>query len=221
MIHTIVTDIEGTTTSVAFVHDVLFPYARQHMATFLAAHGGEPHVAALLADVIALQPGSPLETLFAWMDADAKATPLKALQGLIWNDGYRVGALKSVLYPDVAPRLREWSQARVKLHVYSSGSEQAQRLLFAHSTDGDLSGLFGHYFDTRIGAKRESASYRRILTALEAKVPEEVLFLSDIEAELDAAEEAGLSTLQVVRAEDGTLASPHHPTVASFAEIRL
>jgi enolase-phosphatase E1 len=155
------------------------------------------------------------------MDVDAKVTPLKALQGLIWRDGYRSGALQSILYPDVAPQLRAWSDARIRLHVYSSGSSEAQQQLFAYSADGDLSGVFANFFDTRIGAKRESSSYARILTAIEALAPEDVLFLSDVEAELDAAEEAGLLTLQLVRPEDGTVPSTHHPTVASFADIRL
>lgn len=205
-------DIEGTTTPIRFVHDVLFPYARAGMAGLLATRAHEPEVAAALAEV----PGaSKLATLLAWMDADAKATPLKALQGILWRDGYAGGGLCGELYPDVAPCLRRWALAGVRLCVYSSGSVEAQRQLFGHSVAGDLTPLFAGFFDTRVGGKRDAQSYAAIAQGLFLPGPE-ILFLSDVEAELDAAATAGLRACQMVRAEDGTVPSARHPTAPDF-----
>jgi len=220
MARAVLTDIEGTTTPIAFVHEVLFPYARTRLPAFLDARSSDPLVAALLAEVAAAEPGAPVETLLGWMDRDVKATPLKTLQGLIWREGYESGALLGRLYPDVAPVLRAWSAAGLTLFVYSSGSEEAQRLLFGCSTDGDLSSLFDGFFDTRIGPKREAASYRRICEAVRLD-PADILFLSDVEAELDAAAAAGLATCQLVRPDDRTIASDRHPRAADFAAISL
>jgi len=215
----VITDIEGTTTPIAFVHTELFPYARAHLAGFIAAHGDDPEVAACLADAALLAPGrGVIEALLAWMDADAKITPLKTLQGLIWNQGYARGELIGRLYPDVPPALRRWHDRGVRLYVYSSGSEAAQRLIFGHSDAGDLTALFSGFFDTRIGPKRASESYRAIARAV-AVPPGECLFLSDIEQELDAAGEAGLAVCQVVRPEDGTIASARHAWVADFGTL--
>ncbi len=212
----VVTDIEGTTTPISFVHKTLFPYARARLAAFLEEHAGRPDVAAELARV----PGDRLSTLLGWMDRDEKAGPLKALQGMIWRQGYADGALRGELYPDVAPALRRWSQAGVRLAVYSSGSAEAQRLLFENSTEGDLAPLFDGFFDTALGPKREPASYAAIAAALRLP-PSELLFLSDVEAELDAAASAGWRVLQLVRPQDGTLASARHPTAAEFGSIAL
>ncbi len=215
----ILTDIEGTTTPVAFVHDVLFPFARTRLPALLAQRGREPAVAQAVAQTEALSGGRPaLDTLLAWMDADAKVTPLKALQGLIWEEGYRNGVLKGQLYPDAAATLRRWHAAGTRLYVYSSGSEAAQRLIFGYSVAGDLAGLFSGFFDTRTGPKREAASYTAIARAV-ALPPESILFLSDSEAELDAAQAAGLATCQLVRAGDGTPASARHPVAGSFEEV--
>ena len=142
-------------------------------------------------------------------------TPLKALQGMIWRDGYLSGRLAGRIYPDVPPCLRRWSGAGVRLYVYSSGSVDAQRLIFGHSDAGDLAGLFSGFFDTRIGAKREPDSYGRLAIGL-GLPPISVLFLSDVEAELDAAAAAGMRSCQIVRAEDGTAASDRHPIAADF-----
>lgn len=204
----ILTDIEGTTTPVAFVHRVLFPYARARMAEFVASG----HAA--LADV----PEPRLETLLGWMDRDEKITALKTIQGIIWEEGYKSGAITSELYEDVSPALRRWARAGLRLFVYSSGSVPAQKLLFGHSPAGDLTGLFQAYFDTRVGSKRESASYAAIARGVNVP-PEELLFLSDIEAELDAAKASGLQTCQLVRAEDGTIASARHETAKDFDDV--
>ena len=215
----ILTDIEGTTTPIAFVHDVLVPYARAHLPGYLGRHAGDPVTTELLDEVCALNGGQPaLPSLLAWMDADAKVTPLKTLQGLIWDEGYRRGELRGCLFPDVAPALAAWHAAGRQLHVYSSGSEAAQRLLFGHSDAGDLTSLFGFFFDTRVGPKREAASYVRIAeaTGLEAA---DMLFLSDVEAELDAALSVGFATCQLVRPEDGTVASGRHFTASDFVTV--
>jgi enolase-phosphatase E1 len=215
----VLTDIEGTTAPIDFVHEVLFPFARERLAGLIAARAEAPEVAAALAEVGRLAPGRPvLPVLFEWMDADAKIGPLKQLQGIIWREGYRAGVLRGAIYPDVAPALRAWAGAGVRLAVYSSGSEEAQRLIFGHSEAGDLSGLFSAYFDTRVGAKRERQSYGAIARALSA-APGRILFLSDVGAELDAAAAAGLLTCQLVRPRDGTKPAAGHRQAADFAAV--
>ncbi len=204
----IITDIEGTTTPIAFVHRVLFPYARERMEAFVA--GGH--------DVLADVPEPKLETLLGWMDRDEKITALKTIQGLLWDEGYRAGALTADVYEDVPPALRRWARAGLRLYVYSSGSVPAQKLLFGHTPAGDLTPLFQAYFDTNAGPKRETKSYATIAKAIGLPAGE-FLFLSDVEAELDAALAAGLQTCQLVRAEDGTTASTRHETAADFTEV--
>jgi enolase-phosphatase E1 len=218
-IRLVVTDIEGTTSPIAFVKDVLFPFAEAELHAFLAARRGDAAVAALLAEVSVLAPQeAPEATLRRWMAADAKVTPLKTLQGMIWEAGFRDGRLRGRLWPDVAARLRDWQATGVRLAVFSSGSVAAQKLLFGFSEAGDLAPLFCGFFDTTTGPKRDAASYRAILAALSA-APAETLFLSDIEAELDAAAEAGLATCQLVRPGDGTEPGTRHPVVADFAAV--
>lgn len=211
----VLTDIEGTTTPISFVHRVLFPYARARLLQFCSQHAGDP----ALEEAARLAPGRPvLETLLGWMDEDAKVTPLKTIQGMIWQDGYLRGELTGELYPDVAPALARWVKAGLRLHVYSSGSEAAQRLLFGHTPAGDLTPLFTGFFDTRVGPKREPASYRAICRGINAAASE-CLFLSDVEAELDAAAAAGLMTCQLVRAADGTAASARYAAAADFEAV--
>ena len=211
----IVTDIEGTTSAIAFVKETLFPFAAQALDAFLDAHGGDPQVAAILAAV----PGEDQRaTLHGWMAEDAKVTPLKALQGMIWRAGFEDGRLRGHLWPDVPACLRAWADAGLALAVYSSGSAEAQRLLFRHSLAGNLEGLFRGFFDTRIGGKREAASYAAIAAAL-ACPPRGILFLSDVAEELDAAATQGLQTCQLVRAADGTQASGRHPEAADFPAV--
>ena len=215
----VLTDIEGTTTPIVFVKDVLFPFARARLGPFLAAHGDEPEVAAELAEVRRLAPDAdPVSTLRAWIDEDRKVAPLKTLQGLIWNEGYVAGTLRGELYADVAPALRAWSAAGLRLAVYSSGSVAAQKLIFGHSTDGNVASLFEAFFDTRVGPKRDPASYARIAIALGIP-PAELLFLSDIGAELDAARSAGLVTCQLLRAADATSAADTHLQATNFNDV--
>ncbi|MDN3567236.1 acireductone synthase [Paeniroseomonas aquatica] len=215
----VLTDIEGTTTAIAFVKDRLFPFAAGALDGFLARHGTEPAVAAILAEVGAAAPGQPpAATLRRWMAEDSKATPLKALQGLIWRQGYEDGRLKGQLWPDVPACLRAWAAGGLRLAVYSSGSVGAQKLLFGHSEAGDLTPLFEGFFDTAVGGKREAASYAAIAAAL-ALPPADILFLSDVAEELDAAAAAGLGCCQLVRAADGTLACGRHPAEPDFPGV--
>jgi enolase-phosphatase E1 len=215
----VLTDIEGTTTPISFVRDVLFPYARERLPDWLAKNADRSEVAAALAEVRRMAPGKPeLQTLLHWMDQDAKVTPLKALQGMIWEQGYREGTLQGAIYADVPQALRRWSNAGLRLYVYSSGSVEAQKLIFGHSTHGDLARLFSGFFDTRVGGKREPESYARLAIGMNLP-PVEVLFLSDIEAELDAAAAAGMRTCQLVRAADGTVASDRHMQASDFRRV--
>lgn len=220
----IVTDIEGTTTSLSFVKDVLFPYARAHLAEFVRGHQHRPAVREQLQAVHAavgraLSLDETIAQLLSWIAEDKKITPLKTLQGMIWEEGYRRGDFTGHLYEDAARRLKQWHGQGLRLYVFSSGSVQAQRLLFGHSDYGDLTPLFSGYFDTQIGGKREPDAYFKI--AAEAGfAPAEMLFLSDIEEELDAARAAGYKTIWLVREGDPT---PHatHPQVRGFDEIQV
>ena len=222
MIRAILTDIEGTTSSLSFVKEVLFPYSRRRMAGFIAARGQEPAVARDLAAAGALM-GRPLSAeeavkqLIAWIDEDRKATPLKALQGMIWEAGYRDGDFFGHIYEDAARKLRDWKAAGLGLYVFSSGSVHAQKLLFAHTEYGDLTPLFSGYFDTRIGSKQEAASYRSIAEQI-GLPPASILFLSDIDGELDAARQAGFATAKLAR-DDTQAASAGHPVARSFDQI--
>jgi enolase-phosphatase E1 len=223
-IRAILTDIEGTTSSISFVKDVLFPYARKHMPAFIETHADKPYVqhwlseAAKEAGLVSATQQEIIDMLQRWIDEDRKATPLKALQGMIWEEGYRSGEYRAHVYPEVAGKLREWKAHNVDLYVYSSGSVPAQKLFFAHTEAGDLTSLFSGYFDTEIGAKRETMSYRRILDVIGRPGPE-VLFLSDIAEELDAAHSAGMRTVLLARAPSICPASGTHPCVADFSAI--
>ncbi|PJK06298.1 acireductone synthase [Lysobacteraceae bacterium NML95-0200] len=225
---TILTDIEGTTGSISFVKDVLFPYARAALPGFIATHRHEPQVRALLDEVgselgVAYDDPTIAGVLQSWIDQDRKHTVLKALQGMIWQAGYRDGEFTAHIYPDVAPVLRQWHAAGHRLAVYSSGSVPAQKLFFGHSDAGDLLPLFDAFFDTRVGHKREPESYRRIAAELGAATGE-ILFLSDVVEELDAAREAGMRTCLIDRSEDYPqprleAAANGHPRAESFADI--
>lgn len=200
----VLTDIEGTTSSVAFVTEVLFPYARAHLTDYVAAH--PERTAPILAEIVAREPGDPVATLRRWIDEDRKATPLKALQGMIWADGYAAGAFTGHVYPDAVATLRRWRAAGLRLYVFSSGSIAAQRLLFGHSDAGDLTPLFSGYFDTTTGPKREATSYVRIAAVI-GEEPGEVMFLSDTPEEVAAARAAGMAAVLVGRDGGGEAAS--------------
>lgn len=220
-IKAILTDIEGTTSAVSFVFDVLFPYAKAHLPAYVREHADEAQVAAQVQAVRedSGEPGADvervIEILLGWIAEDRKATPLKALQGMVWQQGYLAGELKGHVYPDAVEALRRWHAEGFRLYVYSSGSIQAQKLIFGRSEAGDLSPLFSGYFDTTSGPKREEASYRTIASAI-GVAAHEILFLSDIVEELDAAQAAGMATCGLVR-NGGSLEG--HANVASFAVI--
>jgi enolase-phosphatase E1 len=227
----ILTDIEGTTSSIAFVKEVLFPYARSRIGAYVREHGHDPEVAgavaaltALLRDEGGLRTTAPHAldlALDRLIDEDRKLTPLKLLQGRIWAAGYADGSLVGHVYPDAVRQLRAWHAQGVALYVYSSGSVPAQKLLFAHTAYGDLTPLFSDYFDTRVGPKHDAASYRAIAAAL-ARPAGELLFLSDSAPELDAAASAGLRVCQLVRPEEPSVEhDPRstHPGARSFDDV--
>jgi len=223
-IRAIVTDIEGTTSSIDFVRDVLFPYARKRLPAFVETHGDKPevqhwlHEAAREAGLVEASRQDIIELLLRWIDQDRKSTALKALQGMIWKDGYEAGDYRAHVYPEVAARLRDWRADGLRLYVYSSGSVPAQQLFFRHSEAGDLSVLFAGYFDTETGPKREAGSYRQIADAI-GEQPRHLLFLSDIVEELDAAQAAGFHTGWLVREPQALPASPRHPVYRDFDAI--
>jgi enolase-phosphatase E1 len=231
----ILLDIEGTTTPVEFVYQTLFPFARHHLSAFLAAHGNDEGV---LADITRLreehrtdvgndqQPpawrdeaeiDSAIAYVYWLMERDRKSTGLKALQGKIWEAGYRSGELLSEVYDDVPHAFERWRKQGKTLAIFSSGSVLAQRLLFAHTAASDLTGYLSAYFDTTTGAKQEAESYRRIAGAL-ALPTSAILFLSDVMAELDAARQAGMQTALCVRAV-GAPSANTHPLIRTFDEI--
>ena len=216
MTRAILLDIEGTTTPIAFVHEVLFSYARNHVREFLASNIDSEAVradVALLRDEHAadvnnrqqpptLNEETLIDSLAAYVEwliaRDRKSTGLKSLQGKIWRQGYLNGSLKSQVYDDVAPAFARWRAKGLSISIFSSGSVLAQQLLFAHTEAGDLTRFISNYFDTTVGKKGEAASYRRIAEALNLST-REILFVSDVVAELDAASEAGMETLLSIR----------------------
>ena len=227
-------DVEGTTTSIAFVRDTLFPYARRNLRTFLSDRAADPEVVAA-SEVIARESGAgslaeflrqrtvsdahPLECeVLRRMDGDDKSTGLKQLQGLIWRAGYERGELRGHVYPDVPVAFAAWVAQGADIRIYSSGSVEAQRLLFAHSVAGPLDGYIRGYYDTRTGPKRSPESYRRIVRDM-GRDPPGVLFFSDTVEELEAAREAELATVLVRRAEGPAPAS--QPVITHFGEVRL
>ncbi|CAM4059378.1 acireductone synthase [Pseudoalteromonas byunsanensis] len=219
MIKAIVTDIEGTITRISFVKDVLFPYAAKHLEHFVRTHQQREDVSTQI-HAVREELNNPdasidevIAALLGWIQADKKVTPLKQLQGYIWQSGYEEGDFTGHLYPDAHDFLCTQKTNGVALYVYSSGSVKAQQLLFAHSDFGDIRHLFNGYFDTRVGAKQEPQSYQTILAQL-PYAPEQVLFLSDVVAELDAAQATGMKTLQLWR--DGQPQSATHPAIDSF-----
>lgn len=205
-------DVEGTTTPISFVYDVLFPYARQHFSSFLKEHWADPEVRAAAVGLNDAGPQTPEEAALAahaLMDQDRKVGALKLLQGRIWEAGYGSGRLKSQLFPEVADRLRAYRAAGSRVFIYSSGSVLAQKLLFAHTLEGDLTGLIDGYFDTAVGAKGEADSYRRIAEQIGATG----LFATDILSEAQAARAAGWQAFILDR-------PGNHPQPAHDFEVR-
>ena len=201
----VVLDIEGTLSATDQVLVTLYDYARPRLGPWIDEHGDDPVVREAVAQVrelsgVAGGTDELVAVLHGWMDADRKATPLKTLQGLIWQRGYAEGDLVAEFFPDVVPALRKWHDEGARLAVFSSGSVAGQVAFFAHTTDGDLTPLFEHHFDTaNAGPKREASSYLKIASVLGAEDPGTITFYSDVPAELHAAAEAGWRTVGVAR----------------------
>jgi enolase-phosphatase E1 len=212
-------DIEGTISPLSFVRDVLFPYSRERLAQFIAANRDDPSVEEILEQARALAGGgNPIVALNDWHEQDVKAPPLKKLQGLIWEQGFRAGVFRSPLFPDALAALRRWKAAGLRLYVYSSGSVEAQLLFFEFSTAGDLRPLFCDHYDTDIGAKVQAPSYVRIAEQIEVR-PERIIFFSDSSSELSAARAAGLQTALVVR--EGAVSGSAFPEISDFCEVEV
>ena len=235
----ILLDIEGTTTPIDFVYQTLFPYARKHLPDYLSQNFSSEEVRSIINQLrqenardaenhlrppllSSQSPETELATVTAYlywlMDSDRKSTPLKSLQGLIWEEGYRSGELHSEVFADVLPALIRWSSQRKMIAIFSSGSVLAQRLLFAHTAAGDLTKFISAYFDTNIGAKREAESYRRIADALQHS-PHEIIFFSDVVAELDAAQAAGMQTALCLRPDNTIQPACNHRTIHTFDDL--
>jgi enolase-phosphatase E1 len=228
-IQAIVLDIEGTTTPIDFVYTVLFPYARAHAEAYVRREEQSPACASALKRIRAeqaedrargLRPPESMMDYVGWlMDQDRKSPGLKALQGLIFQEGFATGELRGQVYPDVAPALERWRAHGLDIYIYSSGSALAQRLLFESTAAGDLTVYLKGYFDTAIGPKTAVQSYRTIAERLEV-APPAIVFVSDVVAELDAAAAAGLDAVLCVRGRDGRLPQSHgHPTITTFDDI--
>jgi enolase-phosphatase E1 len=220
----ILTDIEGTTTEVSFVYDILFPYFRSHMDEWKTVDSDQMNQVLEQTRVLVLEEQSInlsnkeaiFDQLRQWSIEDRKITPLKTFQGMVWEQGFKSGAIRGHMYPDVKPALERWAEMGMKLAIFSSGSIAAQKQLFGFSTEGDLTPYFSAYFDTTTGMKRDEQTYHLIVQQLHTSA-NSVLFLSDIHQELEAAKEAGMRTLQLVR--PGTQAN-WSSCVSDFSEIQ-
>jgi enolase-phosphatase E1 len=222
----VVLDLEGTITPIAFVKDVLFPYARERLPAFVRSHLEESRLQTLLGEVRALAAGlgkqdveAAIQQLLIWSDADAKIPPLKALQGMIWDEGFANGTFCSPLYPDVAPTLRAWRARGIVLYIYSSGSIDAQKLLLRHTNAGNLCHLFHGHFDATMGPKVNEASYRALRDSIGFE-PSEILFLSDHPGEVRGARRAGWHAVLIER--DGAVPGrepPAMPDIAGLAAV--
>jgi enolase-phosphatase E1 len=223
----ILMDIEGTTTSISFVHEILFPYSKKYLQSFVHKNKDfsptkeiieETKQTAREEESLELDEDGVIQKLIDWINIDRKHKALKQLQGLIWEEGYQSGELKGHVYDDVPPALKKWHEQGLKLGIYSSGSVEAQRSLFGHSLFGDLNSYFTHHFDTLVGHKRDPLSYQTILSHINEEACD-VLFLSDISQELSAAQVAGMKTLQLVRL--GEIPIEGHRQIHTFNDVIL
>ncbi len=228
----ILLDIEGTTTPIDFVYGTLFPYVREQLADFLKNNSSDPEVRQIVR-ALKIEHESdtrsnlmtphwsdqPIEYINWLMDQDRKITPLKALQGRIWLEGYQSGRIQGQVFPDVAAALHRWYEKSFDIRIFSSGSTLAQRLLFSSTADGNLSPWIKDHFDTNIGAKIDPASYTAIACAFELK-PRQILFISDVTRELDAARQSGMKTLLCMRPGNHPQVMHDHRAISSFEEIQ-
>lgn len=227
----ILLDIEGTTTPIDFVHEILFPYSRERISSYVAMHFDRlhPEIEELVDEsshdgkytvpLDPLEPGSVSAYLEYLIEHDRKSRPLKSIQGKIWKEGYEAGELKSIVYDDVPPAFERWARDGKTVAIYSSGSELAQRLLFRYTNHGDLTPSISEYFDTTVGGKREPGSYEAIASRL-GHAAGEITFLSDVPEELDAARAGGMAAVLVVRPGNTEYETPgNYKTVRTFAEL--
>jgi enolase-phosphatase E1 len=227
----ILLDIEGTTTPIDFVHRTLFPFAKEHIGRYVAEHfdrlrdeiiavtDAHAHEQEYTIPLDPTEPGSVTAYLEFLIDHDRKSTPLKSIQGTIWKEGYESGELVSRVYDDVPAAFERWKSDGKKIAIYSSGSALAQKLIFKHSDRGDLSEFIDNYFDTTVGHKREAASYRNIATEMGIDAGD-ILFVSDIPQELDAARSVGMQTALSVRPGNAEIeGDPNHRVISSFDEL--
>jgi enolase-phosphatase E1 len=218
----ILTDIEGTTSSIDFVHKVLFPYASRELPDFVRTNQNDFEIAGILQEVRSTAGDADADIeqtigiLLGWIKEDRKITALKSLQGHIWKHGYENGGFTGHMYDDAVENLQKWRGLGIDLYVYSSGSVGAQKLLFGHSDAGDLRPLFKGYFDTRSGNKRETTSYNNIAGSIGFPAGD-ILFLSDVAEELDAAAATGMQTMQLVR--DEKVVPGAHRLAQDFDEV--
>lgn len=225
-IKAIITDIEGTTTPISFVKDILFPYSYQKLEDFLRSNWQKPEIQSIVREIENIRQKQlsfeeVVETFKKWIEEDKKITPLKQLQGLIWEEGYKTGQLKGFVYEDAYRKLREWYQKGIKLYVYSSGSVQAQKLLFSHTNYGNMTYLFSGYFDTTIGSKLEKESYEKIAQQVGLN-PSSIVFLSDNPQEIQAAAQAGMVVYRLVRQNEAQwIENFPYPQITSFDEVLL
>ena len=224
-INYILLDIEGTTSDIQFVHKVMFPYSRERLDQFVLNHQNLDEVVEaieLTKQTVKAEQGQDIDlegaiaTLLHWIDSDRKHPALKSIQGLIWKNGFETGAFESHLYPDVKPQLEDWARSGLKLGIYSSGSIATQKMFFSHTVEGDLTPLIANYFDLTTGSKKEAMSYEKIIDSLEL-APNQIVFFSDVPAELVAARQKGLRVIHVKR--EGTESWSDVPEVESFQEV--
>lgn len=230
-------DIEGTTSSIDFVHEVMFPFARKRVPDFVTSNWGteeltdclkliandlgESSVESWLTGDAVTNQQTAIEAIVGMIDNDVKATGLKQLQGIIWKSGFHSGEMVAHLYDDTAPALRVWKEAGLDLRIYSSGSIAAQKLFFGHSVAGDLLSLFSAHYDTTTGPKKEASSYREIVTDIGVGA-DRIVFVSDVPAELDAAAEAGLQTVLSIRPGNAPVEDPSkYQGIESFQELTI
>ena len=223
MVKAILLDIEGTIAPLTFVKEVMFPYSKRKLREFLEKNWNKPEIQEIIRDAsrevgreLSLEEAA--EIFSKWIDEDRKITPLKELQGYIWEEGFKSGELRAPLYEDAYKKIREWKERGIPLYIYSSGSVKAQELFFSHTEYGNILGLFSGLFDTKIGKKKEKESYLRIAQRIGLKL-EDILFISDNPEELKAAKEAGFKVLQSVR--EGVQPSEEFEKIYSFEEIKL
>lgn len=226
MIQAVLLDIEGTICPVEFVTGALFPYARAKAGSFLAANWTQPEVRRIAGELRKQRPDledGPAalgEHVVSLIEADSKSTPLKELQGLIWHSAWTRGELKATFFPDVVPAFERWIAAGVTIAIYSSGSVAAQIDLFRSTTQGDLTRYVTAWFDTRMGSKRDRASYGRIASALRFH-PDGILFVSDVVSELEAAAASGIRTLLALRPGNTPQEHERFAAIRSFDEVQL